>query len=99
MLELDRRYANLDLGLADLSIADLARKLGDAPHPHALGKLIRIEGALERETIARAERRLAVALPAAYAAHRPPTQLGQSWQGLQRACVSLALAISLRYRG
>jgi uncharacterized protein len=27
-LELDRRYADLDLGLADLSIAVLARKLG-----------------------------------------------------------------------
>ena len=27
-LELDRRYADLDLGLADLSIAILARKLG-----------------------------------------------------------------------
>jgi uncharacterized protein len=28
VLELDRRYADLDLGLADLSVAVLARKLG-----------------------------------------------------------------------
>jgi len=31
VLEVDRRYADLDLGLADISIAVLARKLGTFP--------------------------------------------------------------------